>query len=128
MARQSAFGRHSNAAASAISPSLTSVAHKWDDHTFYAPPKVPSTSDTATKYHFFLSCEKNVKGASAKNNSKLNFFTSLFNVGPTVKLEVCHLTADLLDPVSLNPNFAKTSTFNFTDGLVLSAFGKQQQD
>ena len=44
MVRKSAFGRRSNAAASAISPSLTSVAHKWDDHTFYVPPKVPSTS------------------------------------------------------------------------------------
>ena len=69
-----------------------------------------------------------MKGASAKNESKLNFFTSLFNVGTTVKLEVCHLTEDLLDPVSLHPNFAKTSMCNFTDGLVLSAFGKQQQD
>ena len=85
-------------------------------------------ADTAKKCHFFLVCDKNTKGVSAKNESKLDFFTSMFNVRPMVKLEVCDATSELLDPMTLTPNFAKTSIFDFTDGLVLSAFGKQHQD
>ena len=77
MARQLSFGRSSNAAASTISPLLVSESHKWDDYTFYVPLKVPSISNTATKYHFFLACEKNVRRSLTKNKSKLNFFTSM---------------------------------------------------
>ena len=69
-----------------------------------------------------------MKGVLAKNYSKLNFFISMFNVGSAIKLEVFHATGDLLDPVTLNPKFANTLIFDFTDGLVLSTFGKKQQD
>ena len=50
-----------------------------------------------------------------------------FDVGATIKLDVCDITKDWLDPLSLQPNLVRTAIFKFTDGCPLMAYSKQDQ-
>lgn len=102
-----------------------SKAVKWDNHTFHGPSWVDSNADTALKFYYFLAWEKAIAGAATQVETKLNAFASRFAVRATVKKEVLHLTRQLLDPDVPVSKLDDASIFKFSDGLVLSARGKQ---
>ena len=103
---------------------LTPVAQKWDGLTFYIPHRVENTAPTARRFQFFLAVERNVRGATARNETKFNCMASQVDIGATVKLDLCDSTKDWLDPDSLQPKLVRTSIFKFTDGRGLTAYGK----
>jgi hypothetical protein len=125
LARQSAFGRRAVAQGGQGGDVLSPVAQKWDGITFYIPQRVENTAPTARRFQFFLAVERNIRGATARNETKFNFMASQFDIGATVKLDVCDSTKNWLDPESLQPNLVRTSIFKFTDGRALTAYGKE---
>ena len=100
---------------------MEAKAIKWDGSTFFVPDKVASGADAALKYHYFTAVLKSTASSSALAETKINFFVSRFNVGPSLKREVEHATAALLDPEANTAAFGVGNTFKFSDGIVLDA-------